>query len=336
VQLLVVLAGAGALATSRGAERQRAAWAVASFGILFAAAIVQIVLDTIVPTTDMDVATQAAVNVVAILAPVGLTYSVLSRRLLDIGFALNRAAVFSAVSLIVVGGFIAIEWALGNWLQNLTRVTSTLVSLALAIGLGFSIKALHAQVEHAMDHVFFRKRHAQEKALLRFAREAPYVTDAAALVRRTGDEIREHAGASRVTIYRPADGAFAAAAAPDGVPASVGENDPALVSMRATNGVVDLHRTASALSGEYAFPMIARGLLIGVVVCGPKRSGDPYAPDEVATLAEVAREVGTALDAHTAHRGDASADLLALQLEVAALRDDVRELLAAMRAPEPT
>ena len=44
--------------------------------------------------------------IVGIIMPVGLTYSVLSRRLLDVGFALNRAVVYSAVSVVVVGLFI--------------------------------------------------------------------------------------------------------------------------------------------------------------------------------------------------------------------------------------
>ena len=322
VQLLVVLAGVGAVAGSRGIERQRVAWAVASFGILFVATSLQLVLDAVVPTTDMQVAAQAGVNAIALVTPVGLTYSIVSRRLLDIGFALNRAAVFSTVSIIIVSAFMAVEWALGNWLSSLTQFTSTLVGLAIAILLGFSIKFIHHRVDHAIDHVFFRRRHEQEKALLRFAAEAAYVTDAESLLRRTVAEITLHSSANSVAILCRDGRTFAGVCASGTVPPAVGENDPALVTMRASKEPVDLHRHASELDGELAFPMVARGEVTGILVCGPKAGGDPYAPDEAAALAAVAREVGVALDALRAHRpesaGDASATILALQVEVAA------------------
>jgi len=334
VQIVVVLTGVAAVAVCRGVERQRVAWAVASFGTLYAASTTQVALETAVPTTDMAFGTQVIVNIVAIAAPVGLTYAILSRRLLDIGFALNRAAVFSAVSLIVVGAFMGVEWALGNWLQSVTPFATTLVGLAIAIALGFSIRFLHARVDHAIDHVFFRNRHAREKALLRFANEAAFITSADALVRRTVDEVERNAGAARVTILVH-DGVrdYTVAHAPAAVDAPIDENDPAFVALRATKAPVDLHRVTTAVHGEFAFPMLSRGELRGALVCGPKREADPYAPDEIATLATLAQSVGAALDVFDLRDGGTSA-FRALQVEVAALRDDVRVLLAATRTKE--
>jgi GAF domain-containing protein len=143
-----------------------------------------------------------------------------------------------------------------------------------------------------------------------------------------------HSSASSVAIFRPARGAFVAVCASGSLPAPVDENDAVLVAMRAAKAPVDLHAHASALAGEYAFPMVARGALIGVLVCGPKHGADPYAPDETETLGAVAQAVGVALDALQRGQPEPSETLLSLQLEVAALREDVRELLAAMRLPE--
>jgi hypothetical protein len=42
--------------------------------------------------------------------------------------------------------------------------------------------------------------------------------------------------------------------------------------------------------------MLVRGRLLGAIVVGPKRSGESYAPDESAAIAEVAHGVGVALD----------------------------------------
>ncbi len=332
-QILVLVAGGYAVAASRGVERQRVSWALASIGSLLAAFVVQLILTTAIPTYDMTVAMQTCVDVFAVLAPIGLTYAVLSRRLLDIGFALNRAAVFSAVSVILVGTFMIVEWLLGNWLASAGHVTSTAVSVALAVGLGFSIRFVHGRVDRVVDALFFHHRHEQEKALLRFAHEAAFISDAGVLVVRTASEVAHHADAAAVAIMmREADGTYRCAHDVDWPLDDVSENDPAVLALRASGQPVDLHQRAGALRGEYAFPMSSRGQLIGILVCGPKRQGEPYAPDEREALAKVAHGVGGALDALTAGRGQLEATILGLQDEFSALRAEVRELVTEMRA----
>jgi hypothetical protein len=331
--VLVIVSGAYAVAASRGIERQRVAWAVVSIGTLLAATVVQYVLNALVPSEATAEAAQIAVNLLAVAAPVGLTYSVLSRRLLDIGFALNRAAVFSALSLIIVGSFMAVEWALGGWLVSANHVTSAVVGVALALALGFSVRFMHRRVEQVVDRLFFRKRYEQEAALLRFAREAPFITDLRTLLQRTVDEVTQHSESGSVAILTAdRDGTFAASASSGAAPPKVGENDPAMVALRARKEPVDLHALTTALQGEYGFPMISRGELVGELVCGLKRNGDPYAPDEIAALATLALSVATALDTLARGAGGVHAEVLELRLEFAALRDDVRRILDELGA----
>jgi hypothetical protein len=76
--------------------------------------------------------------------------------------------------------------------------------------------------------------------------------------------------------------------------------------------------------------MVARGHLVGAIVLGPKRSGDPYAPDESDAILHLAHSVGGAVDVLAANghaRPDAvleaiqtmSCDLKALAAEIRAL-----------------
>jgi hypothetical protein len=51
---------------------------------------------------------------------------------LDIGFALNRVAIFSGVSIVLVGAFMLFEWAIGSWLQQQSHTTSLVVGAATA------------------------------------------------------------------------------------------------------------------------------------------------------------------------------------------------------------
>jgi hypothetical protein len=59
--------------------------------------------------------------------------------------------------------------------------------------------------------------------------------------------------------------------------------------------------------------MVARGELVGVLVCGAKQDNEVYAPDESDALREVAQGIGSALAVLSAD-GDHTADSLAREL----------------------
>jgi hypothetical protein len=281
--LFPVLCALVTLAQTCGAERARLAWASASLAPLY---LVNAAVGAIVTFHIEGVPIFTLLNIANFLAPIGLTYALLSRRLLDIGFVLNRAAVFSGVSIIVVGVFMLGEWVLGAWFSKASHMTNLEVSAALAIGLGFSVRAIHARVDRVLDHVFFRKRHEDETAIRSFAGEAAEVTDDATLVRRTKETLEVHADASFVML-----------AVDDGVGhyGTVSENDPAIAALRERHKAIDLQTISTQLRGEFAYPMVARGLLVGALVLGPKRSGEEYAPDESRAITQLAYSVGSAL-----------------------------------------
>ncbi len=286
--LMAAFCGLLAIGASRGVERQRAVWTLVPLAAFFCFFIAGLV------------ATAPFVGLVSTLvllaAPLALTYAALSRRLIDVGFFLNRAAVFTMVSAIVIGAFVLAEWAAGAWLASTTHTTSAFIGMAVALGLGISLRYIHRYVERFVDQVFFRKRHEDESALRRFAHEASYISDRSTLLDRTVQAVKEHTTADDAAIL-VRDGAATYAFARDRHGAEVSENDPGIIALRAWNKPIDLHAFPnSQLRGEFAFPMISRGDLLGALVCGPKRDGEAYAPDESDALLALARGVGTALD----------------------------------------
>lgn len=282
--VLPLLCGAIAAAQTRGAERSRFLWAFVPLALMYAS---QVLDDASHSTVYARNAFHVADNVLAFVAPLGLTYSLLTRRVLDIGFVLNRAVVFSGVSIVLVGTFVIVEWALGEWMSGVSHEANIAVSGALALVLGLSMRFVHSKVEHFVDNVMFRKRREDEEAILRMAREAPYITDRATLLERTKDTLLRHVDASHVDIVLDEG---------RGRYGCVDENDPALVSLRADHARVDLHALDTAVEGEWAYPMVARGRLVGALVLGPKNSQESYAPDESAAIAQLANSVAGALD----------------------------------------
>lgn len=287
--LALVCAWAG-IAASKGVERSRIAWTTAILGVLYVMTALMFFVPIVFPLSQRGsalIAAYATVNIGTFLAPLGMTYALLNRRLMDTGFVFNRVAIFSTVSIIIVGVFVLVEWALSTWLQGASHTANLLVGAAVALALGLSIRFVHLRVEYVLDRVFFRKRHEDEQAIRNFAREAAYVTNADVLLDRT------------ITVLeRSADASFVKLALDDdrGGYGSVSENDPAIVSLRTWHNVVDLHTVDTAFEGEFAYPMVARGRLVGALVLGPKRSQESYAPDESQAIEELAHGIAGALD----------------------------------------
>lgn len=288
--LFPLLCAFAAIRATAGAERARLLWATLTIGSIYCGGLVIPTVGLIAPGLLLPPADKVILSIAnssLVLAPLGMCYAVFNRRLVDFGFVLNRAAIFSGVSIVIVGLFVLTEWALSEWMRTASHETNIAVSAALALLLGLSIRFVHTKVEHVVDHVMFRKRREDEEAIRKMAREAPYITDRATLLERVRQTLERHAGASFVNVLLD-DGR--------GRFDNVNENDAALVTLRAEHARLDLHETQTAIEGEWAWPMVARGRLVGALVLGPKQSQESYAPDESAAIAQLAHSVAGALD----------------------------------------
>lgn len=320
----VVLSLLAALAASRGNERTRLLWATT--------AVLPSLIWILIVIAAGEAIPLIAFSVISALwwfaTPVILSYSLLNRRLFDVGFFLNRAAVFTGVSVVLLGAFVLIEWLLTDWLSTAGHATNVLISGGVALALGLSIRFVHGRVDRIVDRVFFRKRHEDEEAIRAFAREASYITDPEILLRRATQTLERHTNATSVDLVLQYD-----------------ENDPAVVRLRANPHPLDLHGTETALRGDIAFPMTARGRLLGIVVLGARRSGETYAPDETSAISQLALSTGAALDVFAtrnrngkaggdvvasidALRHELSAAVKALQSEIAAANQGLRDEIA--------
>jgi hypothetical protein len=295
IALFVVITLIVAYIHGEPAERQRRRWVFLLLGIGLAA--VGIDLASIAVYGYNFIVDLATLPFVAAI-PFGLAYVILRHRVIDVGFVLNRAVVYTVVSIIVVGVFVIVETLLGKYVENTSHVTSVAVQLAVALVLGFSIRYVHARVDRFVDTVLFRERHLAEAAIRTFAHEASYITDPDILLSRAVKTVERYAKARGAGIWLPDEsGSYRAKAATFAVAPEVDENDPALVSMRARRVSVHVRDCESALPGALAFPMIVRGELLGILVCGQKLDDETYAPDEEDALASLAASVGHAVDA---------------------------------------
>jgi hypothetical protein len=214
---------------------------------------------------------------------------------LDIGFVVNRAVVYTCVSVVVVGAFILFEWLLGHVVETNSRA-STILQLIAALALGLSVRFIHARVDRYVDDLFFRDRHLAEAAIRRFAHETGLITDEDVLVHRTAEVAQRNARLTGAAFYArlknryvPLHSSF------DATPQDLDENDAAILDMRTFHNPVDVHAD-SRVPGAAAFPMVVRGALAGFLACGEKTTHEALAPDEHDALRVLARDAGIALD----------------------------------------
>ena len=295
--------------SARAADRSRRLWVLLIIGVGISGPALDFLVSAVAGYNAF--VDQFALLTVAII-PVGLAYVILRHRLIDVGFVLNQAAVYAGVSIVIVAVLVIVETLLSNYVTSTSHETNTAVQLGVALALGFSINAIHKRVERFVDRVFFRARHAAQAALHAFVLDAAYLTDASLLLERCVQNVRQHARATRVgTWIADSSGEYGMVAGDFPAEQRVDPNDPAIVAMRARHIVVDLQAAPSTLPGVLAFPMVSGGELLGILACDAKSDQETYAPDERASLEEVAGAVAHALRALR---------IRDLEREVAALR----------------
>jgi hypothetical protein len=296
--LAAILAVAvAAVAGSPVSERPRAAWLLLPVPLAWLGGNLASWISAF--TSDYITAMALTIFGMSIFAvsTLAVTYAVLNRRVLDLGFVLSRTLVVAIVSLIIVFAFVLLEWLLGSVLAGVSHATGVIANATLALLLGVSLRFIHKRADTFVDAVMFRKRHEDERALRDFSKEAAFVTARDALLDQTLAKIRDHTDARTAALFVRENGSYAAARQIGEAPAAVDDNDPAILALRTWHKPLDPHRYATALRGDLALPLIARGTLLGVLVCGERAGGEAYAPDEIETLSQFAHGVGSALEA---------------------------------------
>lgn len=249
-----------------------------------------------------------------LIVDAGFVYVILRHRLFDLGFVLNRAAIYALLTTIFVPLFALLEWLAERFILSQNQTANAIVQVGIALILFMLIRRVHAFTEHFVENWLFRERHENDKALRDFSRQVLFITDFRTIAERTVQTVcaRTDAAWSALYIRDAASAKYALTSACGDLhaPKTIPENDPTLVAMRTDHQAVD-HVKGSAIDEALVLPLFARGQVDGFLACGAKGTGEFYAPDERDALLQVTHGVAAALD---------GVRLTALEREVARLR----------------
>jgi hypothetical protein len=315
----VVVVAAVAIASTPQPERVRAAWLLLPMPLAILLNLVALDAQAVVTTWEAYVGLEATANTLMLLGAAAVTYALLKRRVLNVQFVIGRTLAVAGVSAVIVASFVLLEWLLGTVLAHVSHATGIVANAGLALGLGLSMSFIHKRVDTFVDFAFFHKRHEDERALRDFAKEAAFVTRRDELLDHTMGKLRAHTDAVAASVLLDGDGRFKVARWFGEAAPGAGENDEAVLAMKASHKALDPHRYTTELRGDLALPMLARGRVLGVLLCGARAGGEAYAPDEIDALADFAHGVGSALD--SLERADlAQSQSEAILYELRALR----------------
>lgn len=270
-------------------ERPRLKWMIGG-SALFTASI--LLVNTPVLGDDFSWMVARAIFVVSLSC---FLYAILRHRIIDFSVVLNRTLVYAITTSLMLGVFALFESLIEH--LALGEGDSMLLQLALPLCLGISLSTIHRRVDGAVERFVFRRQYRQDLALRRFAHDCAFILQRERLLDLTVDELIMHVQTPWVGMYEiTPDGAVrsrqrGAASLPERLDA----DDPAAIRLRAHAADIDLHEARSDLGTDgHAFPLRARGKLLGMLVIGA-RPGERYSADERELFAIVAHEVGNAL-----------------------------------------
>jgi hypothetical protein len=284
------------LLRSRGDRRQRLRW-ILVFPAVLIMHVVAIEFAEILPEWFAD-----GLIALAALVPITVAYAVIRRRVFDVEFAISRALVYAAITTLIAGSFLLLDWFMSKQFAE-TRFTLT-AEIVLALAIGSWLNMLHRNV----DRTFFRQRHLAEKRL-RKAAAAVLRAESREVVDRflVHEPLRALDLTTAAIFRRDSAGYFA-------LEMDVGWHDVGTRRLTADDPLV-LHLLAEGTSVRLAdvvwpseassthladavlsLPVLLRDELVAIVLYGPHRNGADIDPDEIRGVTLLVERSGAAYD----------------------------------------
>lgn len=221
-----------------------------------------------------------------------LSYAALSQRLVAVRFVLNRALVFAILTASLIGVLSLLESLIER--SVISREAGLALDIAVPLLLGVSIHRIHRWGEESVERVVFRREYRARHEISTFVRDAGFICDPATLFERTVTVFAAHAGGHYAALYLAGKSGYDRVGVSDvslKLPDRIAIDDVAMVRLRATLAPLDLFTLPGPLGASgIALPLVIRGRLEGVLVCGPKIEGR-YAQAEVDFLAKAAADI---------------------------------------------
>jgi hypothetical protein len=187
---------------SRGDERRQIEWVAYAGALVALVLIMQLVVETTLPETDLLVEVLNLGLVVALTGvPIAAGVAILKYRLYEIDAIINRTIVYGGLTallaLVYVGSVIALQYVF----RTLAGGESSLAVVASTLAIAALFNPLRRRTQAFVDRRFYRRKYDATKTLAAFAAKLRDETDLDALSGELVAVVRETVQPARVSLW---------------------------------------------------------------------------------------------------------------------------------------
>lgn len=291
-----------------------------------------------------------------VLLPLSFGHAVVRYGIMDVEFLVKRSVVYALVSAVLVAGYLALVDGLGNaLLPGAPRGLRRLLDVSAFLLMAAVFNPLRARVQGWVDRTFYREQYNYRATLREHGRALTRTLDRERIVQLLTGRVDEslHPERTVLLLRERGEGAFLAAGARGAAEGSVmprfgredvfprrlaAQGDPERLEGRARGGLLAAlptreRRMLLRARASVAVPLMAEDDLIGILLLGPKRSGERVSAEDLDLLETLADQAATALQ--NARRHEEELARARVERELATARDIQRTLLPPSRPVLP-
>lgn len=252
-----------------------------------------------------------------------LGFAVLKKRIFNFSFLVNRALLYSLLSVILLVVFYATKSGLETIIKPSTTEAGTAISAGVAFLIYLAFHHVYDHVKEYMEQWLFKSWHHNEQQLRGFVRRAAFFEDVEKLREGMLGALHDFGHGCGVAIFEKRiekDRTFylKTSATDQAFPNIIGIDHNWVLSMRDQVSMVSLESMSNQNSPSRLVPQFHRGELLGFVLLGQKIDGSDWRPDEELVLQFAVQQIG--LDIYALE-----VDRLSRELEREKLKTDVLE-----------
>jgi predicted ATPase len=204
-----------------------------------------------------------------------------------------RTYAFGLVSAALVAAFAVAESLTERYVSAHSRVAGTAIELTIVALGALAFSPLHKRVESLIEAAFTKRRREAREALAHLKKQLMSFTEVSQVLRHVIDAIDRHMGTAGSAIYLWRGGYAPEASSFEAPLESVPLNDALPIHFRSSPAPADPRTLGSVAAGGIAFPMLARGELVGFLTVAPKRVD--YEAEDLHALSVLTEATGFAL-----------------------------------------
>jgi hypothetical protein len=232
--------------------------------------------------------------------PVGtllLGFAILKKRIFNFSFVLNRALLYSFLSVSLLIAFYAAKGALEAIVKPTTTEAGTAISAGVAFFIYLAFHHVYDHVKEYMEHWLFKSWHHNEQQLKGFVRRAAFIEDDNKLREGFLSALNDFGHGCDIAIFDKKvenDKITYVKSLGNNVAISdvISGDDPWVLTLRDQESMVIPASNPNGPVPNRLFPQFHRGELLGFVWIGSKSDGENWRPDEESVLSFAVQQIG--------------------------------------------